>query len=61
MGKNKEFTKLIVGDNYNNIEVVILSDFEEVEIGSKIDFLATISKNEFRGNIKYNLILKEVL
>ena len=61
MGKNKEFTKLVVGDNYSNTEVVIFSDFEDVAIGSKIDFLATISKNEFRGDVKYNLMLKEVL
>ncbi|RLA81216.1 MAG: hypothetical protein DRG78_09600, partial [Epsilonproteobacteria bacterium] len=61
MGKNKEFTKLIVGDNINNMEVVIFIDFEDVNIGDSIDFTATISKNEFRGKVKYNLMFKELL
>jgi len=61
MGKNKEFTKLIVGNNISNIEVIIFSDFEDVEVSDTISFTATISKNEFRGEIKYNLLFKELL
>ena len=61
MGKNKEFTKLVVGDNINNMEVVIFVDFENVNIGDIINFTATISKNEFRGEVKFNLMLKELL
>ena len=61
MGKNKEFTKLIVGNNFQSIELIIFVDFEEVLIGDKISFNATISKNEFRGEIKYNLMFKELL
>jgi len=61
MGKNKEFTKLIVGDGINIIEVIIFVDFDSVNIGEKITFSATISKNEFRGEVKYNLLFKELL
>ncbi|MDC0932748.1 single-stranded-DNA-specific exonuclease RecJ [Arcobacteraceae bacterium] len=61
MGKNKEFTKLTVGDTFQSIEVVIFVDFEGVEIEDKISFNATISKNEFRGEIKFNLMFKELL
>jgi len=61
MGKNKEFTKLVVGDQNISIEVVVFVDFEEVEIGEKITFNATISKNEFRGDVKFNLMFKELL
>ncbi|MEA2018085.1 MAG: single-stranded-DNA-specific exonuclease RecJ, partial [Campylobacterota bacterium] len=61
MGKNKEFTKLVVGDNVSNIEVVIFVDFDDVNIGDIINFTATISKNEFRGDVKYNLMFKELL
>ncbi len=61
MGKNKEFTKLIIGDQNTNLEVVIFSDFEDVNIGDIINFTATISKNEFRGSVKYNLMFKELL
>ena len=61
MGKNKEFTKLVVGDMINTIEVIIFIDFDDVSIGDKINFNATISKNEFRGEVKFNLMFKELL
>jgi len=61
MGKNKEFTKLVVGDTQYNIEVVIFVDIVELNIGDKISFNATISKNEFRGEVKFNLMFKELL
>jgi len=61
MGKNKEFTKLIIGNSSQSVELIIFSDFEEVYLGDRISFQATISKNEFRGNVKYNLMFKELL
>lgn len=61
MGKNQEFTKLVVGDMINTIEVIIFIDFDDMTIGDKISFNATISKNEFRGEIKFNLMFKELL
>jgi len=61
MGKNKEYTKLEVSNGNTSIEVVIFTDFEEVNIGDKISFTANISKNEFRGDVKFNLMFKELL
>jgi len=61
MGKNKEFMKLIVGDGIHIMEVIIFVDCDEIFIGEKISFTATISKNEFRGEVKYNLLFKELL
>lgn len=61
MGKNKEFTKLVVSNGSNTIEVVIFIDFSDVNIGDFINFTATISKNEFRGEVKFNLMFKELL
>ncbi len=69
MGKNNEFTKLIVGDSSSKInkssastcEVVIFIDFDDISVGDNISFTATISKNEFRGSVKYNLMFKELL
>ncbi len=61
MGKNKEYTKLEVSNGTTVIEVVIFTDFEEVNIGDKISFTANISKNEFRGDVKFNLMFKELL
>jgi len=61
MGKNKEYRKLVVSNKQENIEVVIFADIEEVNVGQKINFTANISKNEFRGEVKFNLMLKELL
>jgi single-stranded-DNA-specific exonuclease len=61
MGKNKEFTKLVVGDGIHIIEVIIFVDCEPFCLGDKINFSATISKNEFRGEVKFNLMFKELL
>ena len=61
MGKNKEFTKLIVSNGTNSIEVVVFIDFDGVEINDIINFTATISKNEYRGEIKFNLMFKELI
>ena len=61
MGKNKEFRKLVVGDRTNVIEVIIFVDFDDVNVGDEISFNATISKNEFNGEVKFNLMFKELL
>jgi single-stranded-DNA-specific exonuclease len=61
MGKNKEFTKLVVGNGIDVIEVVIFVDFDDVSLGDIINFTANISKNEFRGEVKFNLMFKELL
>jgi single-stranded-DNA-specific exonuclease len=61
MGKNKEFTKLIVSNNNIEVEVVIFNDIDQIDQNSTISFTGTISKNEFRGNVKYNILLKDLL
>ena len=61
MGKNKEYTKLIVTNGNIPIEVVVFSDFDDVLVGDTISFTANISKNEFRGEVKFNLMFKEIL
>ena len=61
MGKNKEYTKLIVTNQNTNIEVLIFTDISDIKLNTYINFVSTISKNDFRGNITYNLLLKELL
>jgi single-stranded-DNA-specific exonuclease len=62
MGKNKEFTKLIVSNNITTLDVVVFIEFKnEVKILDRISFIATLSKNEFRGDTSFNLIFKELL
>jgi len=61
IGRNKEFSKLIVSNGINNIEVIIFVDFDSVNIGDKINFNAMISKNTFRGEVKFNLLFKDLV
>ncbi|VAY88000.1 Single-stranded-DNA-specific exonuclease RecJ [hydrothermal vent metagenome] len=62
IGKNKEFTKLIVEDETSSIEALIFIDIScKIVVGDKIDFVATISKNAFMGKITYNLMLIKIL
>ncbi len=61
MGKNKEFTKLVVSNGINSIDVVVFVDFDGVVVNDIINFTATISKNEFRGDVKFNLMFKELV
>jgi len=61
IGKNKEYQKIIVSNNIINMDVLIFSDINELNIGDKISFTAMISKNEYRGETTYNLMFKELL
>jgi single-stranded-DNA-specific exonuclease len=58
LGKDKLHQKLILD---NNIELLLFNNTDIFEIYSKINFVATISLNEFRGNITINLILKNII
>jgi len=62
MGKNKEYTKLMVTNGKSTIDVVIFLDLQvEFYLYDKITFTATISQNNYMGNISYNLLLKDIL
>jgi single-stranded-DNA-specific exonuclease len=61
IGKNKEYKKVIVSNGEINIDLLIFIDIEDLNINNKISFIASISKNEFRNNITYNLMFKELL
>jgi len=61
MGKNKEFSKLVVSNGIYFVDMVVFVDIENISIGKKISFIATINKNDFRGNITYNLMFKEMV
>jgi len=61
IGKNKEYKKIVVSNNIVNIDLLVFVDIDDFNIGDKISFTATISKNEFRGEINYNLMFKDLL
>jgi single-stranded-DNA-specific exonuclease len=61
IGKNKEYSKLLLSDGYHLIEMLVFVDVDEISIGEKISFIASINKNEFRNEKSYNLMLKELI
>ena len=61
MGKEKQFRKLTLSNGIVNIDMLIFQDCQDLQVGQNINFNATISKNEFRGQITYNLMLKDML
>lgn len=61
IGRNKEYKKLTVTDGFISLDVLVFIDIDEVYVGDKISFIATIDKNDFRDNVSYNLLLQELL
>lgn len=61
IGRNKEYRKLLLNDGYNLIEMLVFVDIDEILVGQKISFIASINKNEFRNEKTYNLMLKELI
>lgn len=61
IGRNKEYSKLIVSNGTNTIEVLVFVDTDTLQVGEKLNCIAQIMKNEFRNEISYSLMLKEVI
>ena len=61
IGKNKEYSKLVVSNGTNTIEILVFIDLEEIKIGQTINCVAQVSKNDFRNETTYNLMLKELI
>jgi len=61
IGKNKEYSKLVVSNGVNTIEVLVFVDLDEIFVGQRIDCIAQVSKNYFRNETTFNLMLKEVI
>ena len=43
-----------------NVEAIYFNYEEEIELNSKISFIASISKNEFRGLVTPQLIIRQL-
>ena len=61
IGKNKEYKKITFSDGILNIEALVFVDLDDVFEGDIVSVLATIDRNEFRGETTYNLLLKEII
>jgi len=60
IGKSKQYQKIVVSNGNVNVDLLVFIDIDDFKIGETISFVACISKNEFRGDITYNLLFKEL-
>lgn len=61
MGDKEQHLKLILQDKNKMVEALFFNFDKDVELNSKISFVASISKNEFRGLLTPQLIIRELI
>ena len=60
MGEKNQHLKLVLQKDNKNVEAIYFNYEEEIELNSKISFIASISKNEFRGLVTPQLIIRQL-
>ncbi len=61
LGKEKNHQKIILQQNNHILESINFNYKTKVDIGSSIDLIFTISKNNFRGYITPQLLIEEII
>jgi single-stranded-DNA-specific exonuclease len=61
IGLNQNHQKLTLFSGSKTIESLDFNYQKQIDSGEHIDLICTVSKNEFRGNITTQLIIKEIL
>lgn len=61
IGKEKQYQKAVVSNGKTHLDLLIFIDVEEICVGEQIHCIAQISKNVFRNQVSYNLLLKELI
>ena len=61
IGKDQNHLKLILEDGYNTLESIFFNFDKEVRRGDRINLLFTVSKNDYRGLVTPQLLIKEIL
>jgi len=61
IGKDKNHLKLILYDGVNTLESIFFNFDKDAKVGEKVDILFTLSKNDYRGLVTPQLIIKEIL
>ncbi len=61
IGKDQNHLKLILEDGNNTLESVFFNYDKEVRRGDRIDLLFTVSKNDYRGLVTPQLLIKEII
>ena len=60
IGQNQNHQKIILSSDNITLESIHFNFSEKVSSGEKVDIVCTISKNEFRGNVSPQLMIKEI-
>ncbi len=60
IGQNQNHQKIILSTGDVTLESIHFNFSEKVSSGEKVDIVCTISKNEFRGNVSPQLMIKEI-
>ncbi len=61
LGKDKNHLKLILEDGNSTLEAIFFNFDKEAKRGDKISILFSVSKNDYRGLVTPQLLIKEIL
>jgi len=60
IGQNQNHQKIILSKENITLESIHFNFRQKVNTGEKVDIVCTISRNEFRGNVSPQLMIKEI-
>ena len=61
IGKEGQHLKLILQDGNNALEAIFFNFDEKVRQGERVDILFTISRNDYRGLVTPQLLIKQII
>lgn len=61
IGKNQNHLKLILHDDISTLESIFFNFDKDARVGEKIDVLFTLSRNDYRGLVTPQLMIREIL
>lgn len=61
IGQNRNHQKIILASDNVTLESIHFNFTQKVNSGERVDVVCTISKNEFRGNVSPQLMIREIV
>ncbi|MDX1808668.1 MAG: single-stranded-DNA-specific exonuclease RecJ [Sulfurospirillaceae bacterium] len=61
IGKDQNHLKLILHDNINTLESIFFNFDKDARVGDKVDIIFTLSRNDYRGLVTPQLMIREIL
>lgn len=61
IGKDKNHLKLILQKENNSVESIFFNFDTKIKLGDKIDILFSVSRNDYRGLVTPQLLIKQIL